>query len=269
MLSPWIISHLAAHKVYVEPFGGSAAVLLRKPRSYGEVYNDMDGDVVTVFQVLRDPALADRLQQAVALTPFSRAEFAACADMSGINDPVELSRRFLVRSLQGFGSNSVHQSSGFRACTKRDGSIPVHDWVRWPSRVPALTERLRGVVIENRDYEAVMSAHDGADTLHYVDPPYVLDARCKKNTYHHDFENIDHARLSACLHDMTGMVVLSGYQSALYETLFADWQRVDCETMADGARPRTESLWLNDLAWESRPDAAQPQQVEMFAGEAV
>jgi DNA adenine methylase len=248
-LAPWICAHFPAHRVYVEPFGGAASVLLRKPRSYGEIYNDLDGEIVNVFRVLRDQGAA--LRAALELTPFARAEFAE--SYTPHPDPVEQARRTIVRSFQGFGSAAVcGETSGFRANSTRSGTTPAHDWRSYPQHLPALIDRLRGVVIEQRDAMDVMQEHDGPDTLHYVDPPYVHSTRSAKTrgtvtrkAYKHEMDDDQHRALAAALAKLRGMVVVSGYRCELYDEVFEGWQRIDATTHADGARERVESLWLS------------------------
>jgi DNA adenine methylase len=254
-LAPAIIAHFPPHLVYVEPFGGAASILLRKAQSYAEVYNDRDDWVVALFRVLRDQTQAARLMEALRLTPFARAEF----DVSGRTlghpsaDPIEMARCLIVRSFMGFGSNAHNgRSTGFRANSNRSGTTPAHDWANYPDALDALIERLRGVVIENRDAIDVMSAHDGPGTLHYVDPPYLPDVRSPANkydlkyrAYRHEMSRADHERLLAFLRALIGMVVLSGYPHTLYDAALSDWSRIELPAYADGARPRTEVLWLN------------------------
>ena len=123
-LAPWIISHLQPHRIYVEPFGGSASVLLRKPRSHSEIYNDLGGEVVNLFRVLRQPAQARELVRLVRLTPYSRTEF----DDSYITaaDPIEQARRTLLRSHTGFSTTGVtgRWRVGFRGNVTRTGAPP-------------------------------------------------------------------------------------------------------------------------------------------------
>lgn len=244
-LAPWILQHLPAHRTYVEPFGGGASVLLQKPRSYAEVYNDLDGDVVNLFRVAREDG--ERLAQACELTPFARAEFEQAYEDDGSD--LERARRTLVRSFMGFGSAGVtKQVTGFRANTSRSYGTPAMNWRDYPDHLRALIARLRGVVIEQRDALEVMQAHDGDDTVHYVDPPYVHDTRHHRTrapAYRHELTDEQHRALASTLHALRGSVVLSGYRCPLYEELFADWQRVDIATHADGAKDRTESLWLS------------------------
>lgn len=244
-LAPWILRHLPAHRVYVEPFGGGASVLLQKPRSYAEVYNDLDGEVVNLFRVARDRG--EELAQACELTPFARHEFTGAYETAG--DPVEQARRTLVRSFMGFGSAGASgQVTGFRANSNRSGTTPAHDWMNYPTHLRAVVQRLRGVVIEQREAITVMQTHDGDGTVHYVDPPYVHSTRglrTRAPAYRHELTNDQHRDLAAALCKLRGMVVVSGYRCDLYDELLNGWQRIDLAAHADGARDRVESLWLS------------------------
>lgn len=266
-LAPWIISHFPPHRVYVEPFGGAASVLLRKPRAYAEVYNDLDDWAVNLFRVLRDDDLASRLRERLRLTPFSRTEFDEARDLEEVSeDPLELARRLVLRSFMGFGSNAHNgRATGFRANSNRSGTTPAQDWQNYPDALPALIERLRGVVIENRDAIHVMRAHDGEKTLHYVDPPYVASTRSPANKYdlkhrmyRHELDDDQHAQLLTDLQSLTGMVVLSGYAAPLYDEALTTWRRVETEAHADGARDRTEVLWINPQACAALDRANAP-----------
>jgi DNA adenine methylase len=246
LLAPWIISHMPSHRVYVEPFGGAASVLIRKPRSYAEIYNDLDDDVVNLFRVLRSEA-SGRLIDMLRLTPFASAEFAAA--YAPCDCDVERARRLIVRSFMGFGSNGVHKKTGFRSNSNRSGTTPARDWVNYPDALAAIVARFAGVVVINRDAAAVMENHDGPDTLHYVDPPYMMDTRADGAAdYAHEMTDDDHARLLQCLQCLLGLrgkVMLSGYPSPAYDAMLSGWRRIERAALADGAKKRTEVLWLN------------------------
>ncbi len=256
-LAPWIIEQFPEHRTYVEPFGGAASVLLRKPRSYAEIYNDMDGEMVNLFRVARDRGseLLDKLH----LTPFSREEFLVSYQASP--DPLEQARRTIVRSYQGFGSAAIcGETSGFRANSNRSGTTPAHDWKNYPEALPAIIERLRGVVIEQRPAAAVMACHDSPVALHYVDPPYVHTTRSQKTrgtvtrkAYRHEMDDDAHRELAAFLNTLAGAVILSGYHCPLYDELYGDWQRVERMARVDGAGARKEVLWLRNVT-SSSPD---------------
>lgn len=267
ILAPWIISHFPAHRIYVEPFGGAASVLLRKPRSYAEVYNDLDDDVVNLFRVLRGDR-ADDLLHLVGLTPFSRTEFKQAYEIT--DDPVERARRLIVRSFMGFGSDGHNgaRPTGFRATSNRSGTTPAHDWEHYTDPLERIMWRLRGVVVENRPAVAVMAQNDQPEALHYVDPPYVWATRSKassRKNYRHEMSNEDHEQLLSFLKTLTGMVVLSGYPHPLYEHALTDWHRVEREALADGARKRTEVLWINPSAF----DRLRGYQAALAFGEAA
>lgn len=209
------------------------------------------------------------LRRALELTPFARTEFKSAYEETA--DPIERARRLVVRSFMGFGSNAHasqhkgHRSTGFRSNSSRSGTTPARDWANYPAALDDLVTRLAGVTIECRDAREVMAKHDAPTTLHYVDPPYLPETRARGNRYdlawrmyRHELTPADHAGLLDFLRRLAGMVVLSGYPAPLYEDALADWRRVETSAFADGARERTEVLWLNP-ACAARLDAQEPQ----------
>jgi DNA adenine methylase len=173
----------------------------------------------------------------------------------------------------------IKPGTGFRSNSKRSGTTPAHDWRNfagtgfrtytgesdgrrnrktlpcgdWKTYGAALTpiiERLRGVVIENKDAIEVMLTHDGTKTLHYVDPPYVHSTRDKGSDYVHEMTDEDHRKLAAVLNELKGAVILSAYECPLYDELYAGWRRAQREALADGALKRTEVLWMRNVAQE-------------------
>lgn len=253
-LGRWIISHFPKHRIYVEPFGGAASVLMQKPRSYAEVYNDSWDVVVNVFRVLRDSEKAARLKLLLELTPFARTEFELASHPTRIADEIEAARLTILRSFAGFGSAATNGEypTGFRCNSNRSGTTPAHDWVNYPTQIRSYVERLRGVVIENRPAVEVIEQHDTPLTLFYVDPPYPQVTRNLKRgnaAYACEMTDHDHRDLAATLKRVKGMVIISGYACELYDAeLYRKWERVECDALADGARQRVEVLWLNSAA---------------------
>ncbi len=262
MLAPWIIDHFPPHRIYVEPFGGAASVLLRKERSYAEVYNDLDGEICNLFRVVRGHG--DELRRRLQLTPYSRSEFEEAWFPS--DDPIEQARRTIIRSHMGFASAAVtlgrsHNNTvrgglrtGFRANSNRSGTTPAQDWRNLPGNIDSVTERLSGVVLENRQAIKVINQHDSEDTLFYCDPPYVQSTRDGGGDYAHEMTDDDHRELARVLTEVRGMVVVSGYPSKLYCELFDGWLTVSRLALADGARERTEVIWMNRAAESARVD---------------
>jgi DNA adenine methylase len=256
VLAPWIISFFPPHRVYVEPFGGAGSVLIRKPRSYAEIWNDLDGEVVNLFRVLRSDK-AKALINSLKLTPFARDELTLSYANTG--DEIERARRLCFRSFAGRSSNSHSKRSSFRGNSNQSGTSPAQDWVNYPDALAIVVERLSGVVIENRDAQKVMAAHDASETLHYVDPPYVFSTRDAGRDYSHEMSDGDHDDLLVFLRGLRGMVVLSGYPNEIYDAALSDWRRVSRLALADGARERTEVLWLNPAASRALEKATAQQ----------
>lgn len=246
-LAPFIISNLHEHRCYCEPFAGGAGVLLNKPRSYAEIYNDLDHNVVNFFRVLRDQPTA--LKRLVELTPYSRSEFNLSKEYHEDLTDLELARRFLVRSLMGFGSASCSGDSGFAMDSKRKYALVSHYWPKYISRIDSLTKRLQGVIIENKSAINVIKNHDSADTLFYCDPPYLKSTRSFSNNkcYAHEMTEQDHIDLISTLQETKGHVLLSGYDSDLYNDLLSEWKKLTKESRISagrGTKIKTECLWI-------------------------
>lgn len=261
LLALWICSHFDPHLVYVEPFGGAASVLMRKRRSPVEIYNDRWSTVVNVFRVLRDPTKAAELTRLLYLTPFARDEFDLATAIEDVElSDVEQARRTILRSFAGFGSASTNgaHATGFRAVSSTAKS-PGHDWANYPSQISGFVQRLRGVVIENREAIQVIRQHDSPGTLFYLDPPYphcVRNMRRGNAMYAYEMSDEDHRGLAEVIHQVRGMVIISGYECDLYRDLFGDWTRFQKEHVVDGGRKRYESIWLNPAAIASMPAPA-------------
>lgn len=175
-LAHWIIAQMPNHTCYTEVFGGAAGVLLQKPRAYAEVYNDLDGDIVNLFKVLRDADLRNELIEQLVLTPYAREEFMNAWSVA--TTEVEKARRTIIRAQMGFGSAGATKGiTGFRIDTKRQYGTAQSLWVDYPEHLGFIGQRLSGVLIENRPAVQVLKDHDAISTLHYVDPPYVHDTR--------------------------------------------------------------------------------------------
>ena len=238
-LAPWIIQYFPEHKIYVEPFGGAASVLLRKHRSRAEVYNDRDDDIVNVFLQLREHG--QELKDLLYMTPFARSEFKLAHQNT--DDPLERARRIIVRSFMGIGTDAIRrQSNGFRADSQRNCAA---DWTSYIEALDSLIERMQGVIIENRDWKLILDSHDSEDTLFYLDPPYVSSTRTSSHGYSYEMSDDDHQKLSEVLRGVKGKVILSGYASDLYDRLYGDWHRVERPHKAFFAKNTIEVLWAN------------------------
>lgn len=262
-LAPWIRSFFPPHQVYVEPFGGAGSVLLTKEPAYAEVYNDLDGDIVNFFRVLRDTEQRARLCEILALTPFSREEFERAYDWT--DDSVERARRIAIKAGMGYGSaGATKGNTGFRIDSGRKWSTDFAQWQTYPAAIAAIGERLRGVLIENRPATSVLMQQDGPRTLHYVDPPYLFETRSQPSgalgsrDYRHEMTDWQHMDLLACLKNLEGMVILSGFHSEMYARSLLNWDQHTCRARGNarrGTKINNEYLWINRACAKALADA--------------
>lgn len=248
-LAPWLLQFFPGHEVYTEAFGGAAGVLLQKPRAIGEVYNDLDGEIVNFFSVLRHADQREQLIEQLRLTPFARDEYDQAWE--GDEDPVERARRLCVRAQMGFGSNGAHKkSTGMRQDLRRASANAMQFWVNYPDCLAAVGQRLQGVLIENRPALEVLLQHDSPQTLHFIDPPYLHGTRVMRSNggYRCEMSDEDHGELLEVLLELRGMVIVSGYDSELYSGMLGDWRREETDSRiaaGRGTKVRREVAWIN------------------------
>lgn len=246
----WLLPLLPETQHYCEPFGGSAAVLINKKPSPVETYNDLDGEVVNFFRVLREQK--DALIEAIGLTPFSRAEFeiAISPPTLEISD-LERARRFFVRARQVRTGLAQTASSGRWAhclLTSRAGMAgAVSRWLGSVEGLGEIAQRLLRVQMENAPAIEVIKRYDSAETLFYLDPPYPHDSRGDKKAYFYEMVDEEHRELAAVLHRVKGQVAVSGYRGILMDELYGDWRRLEApiKNCLSVKKPRQEILWTN------------------------
>lgn len=245
-IAPTLAQMLPGHEHYVEPFCGGLSVLMAKPPSKLETVNDLDGDLMTFWRVLRDQPRD--LARVCALTPHSRAEHAAAMDRDGITD-LERARRVWVKLTQG--RTGTLRNTGWRFYVEPAGtstSMPGYlgGYVR---RMAAAAERLHRVSLECRPALDVITAYGKVPSaLLYVDPPYLGSTRTGLGYVHEMTGEAEHRDLAAALLEARATVVLSGYGSPLYADLYAGWHTttIDASTGQSGEwSARTEVLWSN------------------------
>ena len=254
-LASAIVGLMPPHKTYVELFGGGGSVLVAKPPVSVEVFNDLDGDLMSFWRVLRDHR--DELVEACALTPYSRAEF-ECAQLDTVElSDVERARRVWVRLQQSF-SHTTASSSGWSTSTRRWPSMAVTVRNRLGLLGP-VADRLASVMLECRPAIEIAERYAGVeDAVLYADPTYLPETRKTRNggevvasDYGREMTVTDHVELAAVLRGCAGTVLVSGYNSDLYRDLYSDWERVEWSVTVrmhrgSGDRRRTavECVWV-------------------------
>jgi DNA adenine methylase len=250
----WIIDHFCAHRVYIEPFGGAANILLNKNHSEVEIFNDLDNRIVNFFRVLRDKKKFNELIRLLNLTPYSRKEFEDIITEEETNDPVKNAWRFFVtcrQAIGGLGMSKLTVSSWAMSLrTRREMAEPVSKYLSAIEGIQEIAERFRTVAIENMDAIKLIKKYDCQEALIYCDPPYLPETRygANANTYAFEMSYEDHEALLNALNDCKSHVIISGYHSDLYDMKLQGWRMDSIEGkshIANSGQLRKEVLWMN------------------------
>lgn len=234
------------HHSYVEPFFGSGALLFTKTPSAIETINDLDSDVVNLFRCIQKDA--GRLGKLVASTPFSREvydEQFVISDEAVCINAYERAAGFLIRCWQGHGFRTNGYKVGWKNDVQgRESMYALWNWYRLPAWIMEITERLRKVQIENRPALEVIERFNFESVFMYLDPPYLLGTRAGKQ-YKHEMTDADHEELLKAILQSKARVMISGYESDLYNEYLSNWHKEYFQSCVEHHGTRQEVVWIN------------------------
>ena len=239
-----IVNLIPEHHSYVEPYFGSGAVFFNKNPSNIETINDLDDDVINLFQCIRENP--DELSRLVTTTPYSRKEYDyTYANTDKYFGKCEKARRVLIRCWQGYGYRTNGNKTGWKNDVQgRERAYALKKWYRLPENIEVVAERLRTVQIECRPAIDLMERFNCENVFMYLDPPYVLKTRNSKQ-YKHEMEDIDHEALLKTILKSKSKIMISGYESDMYEDYLSKWKKRTFMSCAEGGSPRKETIWMN------------------------
>lgn len=241
-LADWIIQFFPGHHSYLEPFFGSGAVLFNKQRSNIETVNDLDGNVVNLFACIREDP--EKLARSIYLTPYSRQVYEK-AFRETPRDRFEAALNFYIRLNMGHGFRTNGGKVGWKNDVQgRERSYASQDWCNLPEKIMQAAERLRGVQIENRPAADLIPRFNFENVLIYCDPPYMLNTRHGKQ-YRYEMDASDHEHLLALLLAHKGPVIISGYETELYNNTLAKWHRYETTAYSQVCSKKKEIVWMN------------------------
>lgn len=256
-LAPWIIQHFPQHVHYVEPFFGGGAVLFQKPRwswieGHSECVNDIHGELINFWKTLQDDYLSEKFRVQIRFEAFAEENFQNSLTIGVDDSPIQRALKFFVRyrqSRQGLGKDFATLS---RNRTRSGMNEQISAWLNAVEGLTDAYERLKRVVIFNRDFEEFILSQDGPNTFFYCDPPYLHETRSTTGEYENEMEEDDHIRLLETLTHIQGKFLLSGYESDLYHEFAkaAKWgstfKMIDNKASSSSEKEfKFEYLWYN------------------------
>lgn len=240
-----IVNLIPEHHSYVEPFFGSGAVLFSKPPSDIETINDLDSDVVNLFRCIQRNS--EYLARLVMTTPFSREEYEKKFEIpegAVCLDSFQRAAGFLIKCWQGHGFRTNGKVGWKNDVVGRERAYALWNWYRLPEWIIDIAERLRKVQIEHRPAMEVIKRFDYKNVFMYIDPPYLLGTRTRKQ-YKHEMLDAEHEEMLKTILQSKAKIMISGYESDMYNDYLKDWSKVYLKSWAEYGKPRTEVVWIN------------------------
>ena len=244
-----LVNMIPQHHSYVEPFFGSGAVLFNKSVSDIETINDLDSNVTNLFLCIQEDA--ERLARLVMTTPFSREMYDSSFDFEDFieevigEEPYRKTLVFLIKCWQGHGFRTNGYKVGWKNdVVGRERAYALWNWYRLPEWIIDIAERLRMVQIENRPALEVIKRFNHDGVFMYIDPPYLLGTRAGKQ-YKHEMTDADHEEMLKEILQSKAKIMISGYESDMYNDYLKDWNKKTFDSCAEHGKPRKEVVWMN------------------------
>ena len=249
-IAEWIIQHFPngyEKLCFLEPFAGSAAVFFNKNPSRVETINDLDSNIVNLFRVLRESP--EELRRAIELTPYSREEYELAIESFEHPDPIEKARRYFVRCMQGVGAKTNARGT-WRVEPRAYPGGAAKKWCDGGDLLMEAAKRLRGgtetlVQIEHTDAIGLIDRFNSRDVLMYLDPPYLRSTRRSGALYTNEMTEKDHRRLLDTISSSKAYIILSGYDSDLYNEALRDWYKDSIMVTTTSLAIAAETVWMN------------------------
>lgn len=255
-----IVQLIPEHHAYIEPYFGSGAVFFSKDASHIELINDLDDNVPNLFKCIRD--CPDELAGFIAAVPYARYEYErAFSEVNTEKDSLKKAADFLVTCWQGHG----FRTNGYRVGWKndvqgRERMYALRNWYHLPEVILETAERLRCVQIDNRPALEVIKRFNYPNVFMYIDPPYILGTRTAKQ-YRHEMADADHEELLDILTKSNAKIMISGYESEMYNRALKGWEKMQFRSNAEYGGNRVETVWMN---YSRQLILQEPEQLALF-----
>jgi DNA adenine methylase len=252
-LCNWVIEHFPddyKELNYCEPCCGGASVFLNKEKANEEVISDLDKGVVSIFKALRDEPkeFIERLKK-IKYTE-EAFEKAQKKDSTTFDDYVEQAvNEYVLRRMSRGGLKKA-----FAWSERLRGGQPgdVNAWETMLKMLPILAERVKDTVVLNNSFKDIIKVWDCDNVLIYIDPPYLPTTRAEgsQNLYENEMSVEDHIDLLGAIRDAKGKVIISGYNSPLYNKYLKGWKIAKKEIANHSSQQKSkerrfECLWMN------------------------
>jgi len=246
-----IVALMQPHIHYVEPFfGGGAVMLAKNPEGVSEVANDLNGRLIGFWRVLQETDSFSQFIRKTQAIPFSEQEWEDSRQPR--EDKIEDAVSFFVFCRQSLAGRMAGFASVSRSRTRRGMNEQASAWWTAVDGLEAVYIRMRRVLILNHDAIKVIQENDGPGTCHYLDPPYPHSSRSSTGEYGNlEMTDPQHAALLETAKQCRGQVIISSYDSPVYNETLKGWNRHAFE-LPNNAASGSSKRRMVEVCWTNR-----------------